>query len=56
MVGINEGIISTEAAPFGGIKHSGLDVKAGMKGSRNLETKNLCLVGLKRSERMCCEM
>ena len=31
MVGINEGIISTEVAPFGGIKQSGL----GREGSRH---------------------
>jgi len=45
MVGINEGIISTEVAPFGGIKQSGL----GREGSRYglddyLETK-YCLIG-----------
>ncbi|MEJ2459277.1 MAG: NAD-dependent succinate-semialdehyde dehydrogenase [Novosphingobium sp.] len=47
MVGINEGIISTEVAPFGGIKESGL----GREGSRYgidevLEIKYLCLGGL----------
>jgi succinate-semialdehyde dehydrogenase/glutarate-semialdehyde dehydrogenase len=31
MVGVNEGIISTEVAPFGGIKQSGL----GREGSRH---------------------
>lgn len=45
MVGINEGIISTEVAPFGGVKQSGL----GREGSRYgiddyVETK-YCLVG-----------
>ncbi len=30
MVGINEGVISTEVAPFGGVKESGL----GREGSR----------------------
>ncbi|MCH2558119.1 MAG: NAD-dependent succinate-semialdehyde dehydrogenase [Alcanivorax sp.] len=44
MVGINEGIISTELAPFGGIKESGL----GREGSRHgiddyLELKYLCV-------------
>lgn len=44
MVGINSGLISTEVAPFGGIKASGL----GREGSRHgledyLETKYLCL-------------
>ncbi len=47
MVGINEGIISTEVAPFGGIKESGL----GREGSRYgieefLEMKYLCMGGL----------
>jgi succinate-semialdehyde dehydrogenase/glutarate-semialdehyde dehydrogenase len=44
MVGINTGLISTETAPFGGIKQSGL----GREGSRHgvddyLELKYLCL-------------
>ena len=44
MVGINTGIISTEVAPFGGIKESGI----GREGSRYgldeyLETKYLCI-------------
>jgi len=44
MVGINTGLISTEVAPFGGIKASGL----GREGSRYgiedyLEIKYLCL-------------
>ena len=47
MVGINEGIISTEVAPFGGVKESGL----GREGSRYgidefTELKYLCLGGL----------
>lgn len=47
MVGINEGIISTEVAPFGGVKESGL----GREGSRYgldefLEVKYLCMGGL----------
>jgi len=47
IVGINEGIISTEVAPFGGVKESGL----GREGSRYgieefLEMKYLCLGGL----------
>lgn len=49
MVGINEGIISTEAAPFGGVKHSGY----GREGSRYgldeyVNIKYLCLGGLSR--------
>jgi succinate-semialdehyde dehydrogenase/glutarate-semialdehyde dehydrogenase len=44
MVGLNEGLISTEVAPFGGVKQSGL----GREGSRHgleeyLEIKYLCL-------------
>ncbi|HBI15643.1 MAG TPA: succinate-semialdehyde dehydrogenase (NADP(+)) [Desulfobulbaceae bacterium] len=48
MVGINTGIMSTESAPFGGVKESGI----GREGSRYgieeyLEMKYLCLGGLK---------
>ena len=47
MVGINEGVISTEVAPFGGVKESGL----GREGSRHgidefTELKYVCLGGL----------
>ena len=47
MVGVNEGIISTAEAPFGGVKESGL----GREGSRHgveeyLETKYLLMGGL----------
>lgn len=47
MVGINEGLISTEVAPFGGIKESGI----GREGSRYgiddfVEIKYLCMGGL----------
>jgi succinate-semialdehyde dehydrogenase / glutarate-semialdehyde dehydrogenase len=47
MVGINTGLISSEVAPFGGIKQSGI----GREGSRYgmdeyLEMKYLCLAGL----------
>lgn len=47
MVGINEGIISTEVAPFGGMKESGI----GREGSKYgieacLEMKYLCMGGL----------
>jgi succinate-semialdehyde dehydrogenase/glutarate-semialdehyde dehydrogenase len=49
MVGINTGIMSTEAAPFGGVKESGI----GREGSRYgieeyLEMKYLCLGGLEK--------
>ena len=43
MVGINEGIISTEQAPFGGIKESGLGREGAAEGLEEyLETKYLC--------------
>ena len=47
MVGINEGIISSEVAPFGGVKESG----SGREGSKYgieeyVETKYLCMGGL----------
>lgn len=48
MIGINDGIISTETAPFGGVKESGL----GREGSRYgldefMELKYLCLGGMR---------
>ncbi len=47
MVGINEGIISTEVAPFGGIKQSGLGREGSHYGIDDyLEVKYLCLGGL----------
>ncbi|WP_419835732.1 NAD-dependent succinate-semialdehyde dehydrogenase [Endozoicomonas atrinae] len=43
MVGINEGIISTELAPFGGVKQSGFGREGGQEGLEEyLETKYLC--------------
>ena len=47
MVGINTGLIANEAAPFGGVKQSGL----GREGSRHgideyVEMKYLCIAGL----------
>ncbi len=50
MVGLNEGILSTETAPFGGIKQSGI----GREGSRYgiedyVELKYLCMGGLNAS-------
>ena len=47
MVGINEGIISTEVAPFGGMKASGLGREGSKYGIEEyLEIKYLCLGGL----------
>mgnify|MGYP006168209259 CR=1 FL=1 len=44
MVGINEGLISTEVAPFGGIKSSGLGREGSKYGIEDyLEIKYLCL-------------
>jgi succinate-semialdehyde dehydrogenase/glutarate-semialdehyde dehydrogenase len=47
IVGINEGIISTEVAPFGGVKESG----TGREGSKYgidefVEVKYMCLGGI----------
>jgi succinate-semialdehyde dehydrogenase/glutarate-semialdehyde dehydrogenase len=47
MVGVNTGLISTEVAPFGGVKESGM----GREGSRHgmddyLETKYVCMAGI----------
>ena len=47
IVGVNEGIVATEVAPFGGVKESGL----GREGSRHgveefLEMKYMYLGGL----------
>ena len=47
MVGINEGIISNAAAPFGGVKQSGLGREGSHFGmDEYLEIKYLCLGGL----------
>ena len=47
MVGINEGIISTEVAPFGGVKQSGIGREGSKYGIEDyLETKYLCLGGI----------
>jgi succinate-semialdehyde dehydrogenase/glutarate-semialdehyde dehydrogenase len=47
MVGINTGIISTEVAPFGGIKESGLGREGARQGIEEyLESKYLCMGGL----------
>jgi len=49
MVGINEGIISTEVAPFGGVKESGIGREGSKYGIEEfLEVKYLCLGGLDR--------
>jgi succinate-semialdehyde dehydrogenase/glutarate-semialdehyde dehydrogenase len=47
MVGINEGIISTEVAPFGGVKQSGMGREGSKYGIEDyLEIKYMCLGGI----------
>ncbi|CAG9183384.1 NADP-dependent succinate-semialdehyde dehydrogenase [Cupriavidus pinatubonensis] len=47
IVGINEGLISTEVAPFGGVKESGLGREGSKYGIEDyLELKYLCLGGI----------
>lgn len=48
IVGINEGIISTEVAPFGGMKESGMGREGSKYGIEDyVETKYLCMGGIK---------
>ncbi len=50
IVGINEGLISTEVAPFGGVKESGLGREGSKYGIEDyLEIKYLCLGGMSGS-------
>jgi succinate-semialdehyde dehydrogenase/glutarate-semialdehyde dehydrogenase len=47
MVGVNEGLITTVEAPFGGVKESGLGKEGGHQGIEDyLDTKYVCLGGL----------
>jgi succinate-semialdehyde dehydrogenase/glutarate-semialdehyde dehydrogenase len=49
IVGINEGIISTEVAPFGGMKESGQGREGSLYGVQDyLEIKYLCMGGIGR--------
>ena len=49
IVGINEGIISTEIAPFGGMKESGIGREGSKYGIEEfLEVKYLCTGGIDR--------
>ena len=49
MVGINEGLISTAVAPFGGVKESGLGREGSKYGVEDyLEVKYLCMGGLNK--------
>ena len=47
MVGINTGIISTEVAPFGGVKESGIGREGSKYGIEDfLEVKYMCMGGI----------
>ncbi|WP_197721857.1 NAD-dependent succinate-semialdehyde dehydrogenase [Sulfuritortus calidifontis] len=47
MVGVNAGVISTEVAPFGGVKSSGLGREGGRAGIEEyLEEKYVCIGGI----------
>ncbi|MFI5019683.1 MAG: aldehyde dehydrogenase family protein, partial [Dongiales bacterium] len=47
IVGINTGIISTEVAPFGGVKESGIGREGSKYGIEDfLEIKYLCMGGI----------
>ncbi|MDD1793101.1 NAD-dependent succinate-semialdehyde dehydrogenase [Enterovibrio sp. ZSDZ42] len=47
MVGVNEGVISTEVAPFGGVKQSGIGREGARQGlDEYLNTKYICLGGM----------
>ena len=49
IVGINEGIISTKIAPFGGMKESGIGREGSKYGIEEfLEVKYLCMGGIDR--------
>ncbi len=52
MVGINEGLITTEVAPFGGVKQSGVGREGSYQGIEDyLDTKYLCIGGLDDPDR-----
>jgi len=47
LVGVNEGLITTVEAPFGGLKESGLGKEGGRQGIEDyLDTKYVCIGGL----------
>lgn len=47
MVGVNEGLITTPEAPFGGVKESGLGREGGHQGIEDyLDTKYVCIGGI----------
>jgi succinate-semialdehyde dehydrogenase/glutarate-semialdehyde dehydrogenase len=48
IVGVNTGLISTEVAPFGGVKESGLGREGSKYGIEDyLEIKYICMGGIK---------
>jgi succinate-semialdehyde dehydrogenase/glutarate-semialdehyde dehydrogenase len=54
IVGVNEGIISTEIAPFGGMKESGIGREGSKYGIEEfLEVKYLCMGGIGPVADMC---
>ena len=47
MVGVNAGVVTTEVAPFGGVKDSGIGSEGGQQGiDEYLHLKYTCLGGL----------
>ena len=47
MIGVNEGAISTDIAPFGGVKESGIGREGGHYGlDEYLEWKYVCMGGI----------
>ena len=47
IVGVNTGLISTEVAPFGGVKESGLGREGSKYGIEDyLEVKYICMAGI----------
>ncbi len=47
LVGVNEGVITTPEAPFGGVKESGVGSEGGRQGIEEyLDTKYICIGGL----------
>jgi succinate-semialdehyde dehydrogenase/glutarate-semialdehyde dehydrogenase len=47
MVGINTGLVSTEVAPFGGVKESGIGREGSKYGIEEfIEVKYLCMGGI----------
>jgi succinate-semialdehyde dehydrogenase / glutarate-semialdehyde dehydrogenase len=47
IVGVNEGLVTTPEAPFGGVKQSGLGSEGGSQGIKEyLSVKYICIGGL----------